>query len=112
MNAPLEPHSSSSSSSPHLSDGLSHEQIRGYITRRESDMNSIRSAIERKDSKTIREITHKLKGNAALYGLSDFGIAAGRALNAADSADWESVRKSFGEMEEILRRQREKFALH
>jgi len=87
-----------------LPDGLSFDHVRRYIDRRDPDMQAIEDAIAAGDAKTLREITHKLKGNAALYGLGDFGMAAARVLAAVEAKDWMAVDSGFREMQSLLGR--------
>jgi hypothetical protein len=86
-----------------LTDGLTPEQIRRYASRREQDLRVIFSALEIRDTQPIREIAHKIKGNAALYGLEDFGLAAGRLLAVSESEDWSAMESAARAMAETLR---------
>jgi HPt (histidine-containing phosphotransfer) domain-containing protein len=86
-----------------LPEGLSREQIQRYARRREQDLLAIGSAIASKDAAPIREIAHKIKGNAALYGLEEFGLAAARLLADSEADDWNAMERSAKEMAEELR---------
>lgn len=88
-------------------EGLTREQILKYIDRRDLDMKAIHSAIMKQDARVIREISHKVKGNAALYGLEEFGTAAARVLASSERGDWTEIHRSVREMEERLRHAKE-----
>ncbi len=42
----------------------------------------------------LREIAHRIKGNAALYGLPELGQVAGELVHMVDRGDWISVTRS------------------
>lgn len=51
-------------------------EIPGYLDRRLQDLDAISIALENGDYLKICEFTHKIKGNAASFGLDPLGSAA------------------------------------
>ena len=78
-----------------LPDGLTPEKVRGYLDRRAKDLETIRAVVkaegEGESRPRLREIAHRIKGNAALYGLPELGKIAGELVGVVDRADWPSV---------------------
>lgn len=69
-----------------------------YLERRRKDVDSIRAALDGRDGAALRHIAHRIKGNAALYGLADIGLMAGDVVEGLDRGDWDGVRRVATEM--------------
>lgn len=59
---------------------LTPAQLKKYLDRRVVDIDRLMKAIDVHDAGTVREITHRIKGNAALYGFAQMGLSAGKIV--------------------------------
>lgn len=81
-----------------LPDGVTVETVARYLDRRMTDLEGVHQAIQRGDSEAILEVAHKIKGNAALYGLPELGEVAKRLMESVAGGDWATVARSATEM--------------
>lgn len=63
-----------------------------YLRNREEDMLKVQTALEKKDFETLRNIGHKMAGNASGYGLLDLGEMAKKLEHAAGDRQYENCR--------------------
>lgn len=80
-----------------------------YLRNREEDMQKIQTALEKKDFETLRQIGHKLAGNAAGYGLLDLGEMARELERAAGDRQYEKCRDVSRQMKAYLAELQPKF---
>jgi HPt (histidine-containing phosphotransfer) domain-containing protein len=85
-----------------FADGLTKEQVTRYLARREQDLRVIFESLDSSRSQPIREIAHKVKGNAALYGLPEIGVIAAKLLGEADREEWSAMRLTARELADKL----------
>jgi len=74
-----------------LPPGLTLDAVRKYLNNRTKEFGELGPAIAAQDKAGIRGIAHRIKGNAALYGMPELGFAAGRLVDAIDTASWTEV---------------------
>jgi HPt (histidine-containing phosphotransfer) domain-containing protein len=94
---------------PPLPNGLSLEQVRKYLENRKKEFGTLAGLLVAKDKNGIRGIAHRIKGNAALYGMADLGLAAGRLVEAVDGEDWDVVSSMIDAMIVRLAEERVRF---
>ena len=63
-----------------------------YLRNREEDMLKIQAALEKKDFEALRQIGHKLAGNASGYGLLDLGVMAKKLETSAGERQYDGKR--------------------
>ena len=90
--------------------GLSLENIERYLDNRTKDFSGLLAAVEAHDKGGIRGLAHRIKGNAALYGMPELGLAAGRVVEAVDSEDWADVSLQVDAMLARLEVERRRFS--
>lgn len=56
---------------------ISPEAIQKYVIRRQEDLQNLKTAIEKMDFASLRQIAHQIKGSAATFGFGDLGNKAG-----------------------------------
>jgi HPt (histidine-containing phosphotransfer) domain-containing protein len=86
------------------------ELIRKYLDRRKVEMEKALQALEDRESSALREILHRWKGNAALYGLPELGRLAGEVVTqldqecdgSASDTQWENIRSGVLRVEACL----------
>ncbi len=71
-----------------------------YLRNREEDLLKIETALEKKDFETLRQIGHKMFGNASGYGLLELGEMAKKLETAASERKYDICR----EMSKSMRR--------
>lgn len=80
-----------------------------YLRNREEDMQKIQAALDKKDFDALRDIGHKMAGNALGYGLADLGAMAKNLELAARDRQFESCRELGQKMKTYLADLRPKF---
>ena len=73
-----------------------------YLRNREEDMLKIQTALEKKDFDTLRQIGHKMAGNASGYGLLELGDMAKKLEHAAGDRQYDVCRDLVGRMKKYL----------
>lgn len=73
-----------------------------YLRNREDDMMKIQTALEKKDFETLRQIGHKLAGNASGYGLLDLGEMARNMERSAEGRRYDECRNLYSQMQAYL----------
>lgn len=73
-----------------------------YLRNREEDMLKIQTALEKKDFESLRQIGHKLAGNASGYGLLGLGEMARNLEVLATERQYEKCRNVFSQMKAYL----------
>jgi HPt (histidine-containing phosphotransfer) domain-containing protein len=73
-----------------------------YLRNREDDMMKIQTAVEKKDFDTLRQIGHKLAGNASGYGLLDLGEMARNLERSAEGRRYDECRNLYSQMKAYL----------
>ncbi len=87
-------------------------QVLRYLERRLPDLVAISAAIERRDAGAIRDIAHRIKGNAALYGLPGLGLLGASLMEVAEEgSDWEKITRSATEMYDRVNEERKALTL-
>ncbi len=74
-----------------LPPGLTLDQIKRYLENRTKEFATLGASIAAQDKAALRGLTHRIKGNAALYGMPELGLIAGKVVDALDGADWAVV---------------------
>ncbi|MGZ3694766.1 MAG: Hpt domain-containing protein [Bdellovibrionota bacterium] len=78
-----------------------------YLKNLKIQLESLRSAMEKTDHKSIREICHRIQGSAGLFGFKDLGLAC-RAMEEASIANQaEQMVEAFQVIEVIISRHEE-----
>ncbi|WP_141734881.1 Hpt domain-containing protein [Oligoflexus tunisiensis] len=80
-----------------------------YLRNREDDMMKIQAALEKKDFETLRQIGHKLAGNASGYGLLDLGEMARELERSAGDRQFDKCRLVSSQMKAYLADLKPKF---
>lgn len=80
-----------------------------YLRNREEDMMKIETALEKKDFEFLRQIGHKLAGNAAGYGLLGLGDMARELERCAEGRQYDKCRQLFQQMKDYLTKLELKF---
>jgi HPt (histidine-containing phosphotransfer) domain-containing protein len=80
-----------------------------YLRNREEDMLKMQTALEKKDFETLRQIGHKVAGNASGYGLLDLGEMARTLEQAAEARQYDKCRNVTGQMKAYLDKIQPKF---
>ncbi|RYZ67138.1 MAG: Hpt domain-containing protein [Proteobacteria bacterium] len=73
-----------------------------YITRRESDLNLLESALETKDFETVLKISHQIKGNAATFNFNTLEKAAIDLEKAAEQKNQAEAYLALGAFRDWL----------
>ncbi len=73
-----------------------------YLANREDDMLKAETALEKKDFESMRQLGHKICGNAAGYGLLDFGQMAKKLEQAASERKYDICRDLVKAMQRYL----------
>lgn len=76
---------------PKLPADLTLDQVRRYLDNRTKEFGDFGAEVAARNSAGIRVVAHKVKGNAALYGMPELGLAAGRLVESLESADWAEI---------------------
>jgi HPt (histidine-containing phosphotransfer) domain-containing protein len=76
---------------PKLPPGLTLEQVKKYLSNRTKEFGTLGAAVAAQDKAGLRGLAHRIKGNAALYGMPELGEIAGTLCDALDKADWSEV---------------------
>ncbi|MBS1961127.1 MAG: Hpt domain-containing protein [Bdellovibrionales bacterium] len=95
---------------PSLPHGLTLDQVRKYLDNRTQEFGGLGGAIARKDAAGLRMLAHRIKGNAALYGMPELGLCAARVVDAVDAGDWAAVSEKVDAMISRLAEERARFA--
>jgi HPt (histidine-containing phosphotransfer) domain-containing protein len=74
-----------------LPHGVTLDQVRKYLDNRTKEFGALGISVAKQDNAGIRGIAHRIKGNAALYGMPELGFCAGRLVDALDLADWKKI---------------------
>ena len=83
---------------------VSPEKLRIYLERRRTDLQAFRDFLSTCKYAEIREIAHRIKGSAGMYGFDDLGEICARLESSALAADDPEVRReveAFGARLEI-----------
>jgi HPt (histidine-containing phosphotransfer) domain-containing protein len=75
-----------------------------YLKNLVSQMDLLRSAMERSDLQAVREICHRVRGSAGLFGLKDLGDACRTMEEAAMANQPEQMVEAFQVIEVIVAR--------
>jgi HPt (histidine-containing phosphotransfer) domain-containing protein len=73
-----------------------------YLRNREDDMMKIQTALEKKDFELLRQIGHKLAGNAAGYGLLGLVEMARDMERSAEGRQYDKCHQLFAQMKASL----------
>ncbi|MBC7384979.1 MAG: hypothetical protein H7301_02315 [Cryobacterium sp.] len=84
---------------------LKPERLKKYLDRRFVDGEALGNAAVNRDGSEIREISHRIKGNAALYGFADLGLLSGRIVREVErsSVDWIQVENLISDFKNHVR---------
>jgi len=75
-----------------------------YYRNLAEQLRELRSAMEKSDFKTIREICHRVQGSSSLFGLSDLGDACRSMEQAAMDQNLDEIVQCFQVIEVIVAR--------
>lgn len=85
--------------------GLISETTRNrYFRSLAAQVQQLREAMERSDNRTVREICHRLRGSAALFGLRELGDACRDVEQACLEGNAEAIVAGFQVIEVIVAR--------
>jgi HPt (histidine-containing phosphotransfer) domain-containing protein len=85
--------------------GISESTKQKYLDGLLEQIHHLRLAMERSEYQSVREICHRIRGSAPLYGLADLGEACGEVEKACLSLDLpESIVAGFQVIEVIVHR--------
>lgn len=91
----------STKSSPYPS--ITPDQRRTYLSRRDADLDVCKRAASASNFKEIREVGHKVKGNARVFGYPELEAIARSLEEAANLGDAERVATAIQEFEAALK---------
>ena len=74
-----------------------------YIRNREEDLMNLEISLERKDFEVLKQIGHKVAGNAAGYGLEALGNLAGELETFAKEKKLEECEKAVVQMKDYIK---------
>lgn len=74
-----------------LPPGVTLEHVRRYLENRKIEFGTLGAEVAARNSTGIREIAHRIKGNAALYAMPELGLSAGDLVDALDLGDWGKI---------------------
>lgn len=80
-----------------------------YIRNRQEDLMNLEISLERKDFDVLKQIGHKVAGNAAGYGLSDLGQYAKNLEVSATDRKLEECEKLVVQMKDYIKGLEPKF---
>lgn len=75
-----------------------------YLQNLQSQMHDLRNAMERSDFREVREICHRVRGSAGLFGLKELGDACRSMEEAVMANQPEQIVESFQVIEVIVAR--------
>lgn len=88
-------------------EGLTPRRVAEYLDRRKIEMELMEAALQAGDTETILDIAHRIKGNAALFGLPDFGLLAESVLKGIKSQDWNAISIAARKMRQSVELERQ-----
>ena len=74
-----------------------------YIRNREEDLMNLEISLERKDFEVLKQIGHKVAGNAAGYGLEGLGTFARQLESQATEKKLEECEKIVVQMKDYIK---------
>jgi len=95
---------------PQLPPGLTVDQVRRYLDNRTKEFGSLGEAVAARNAPLLRGLAHKIKGNAALYGMPEFGIVAGNLVDAVEAGDWAEISSKVDSLIRRLAEERHRFS--
>ncbi len=75
-----------------------------YLKNLNEQLQVLRQAMERSDFAVVREICHRVRGSASLFGMSDLGEACRNMEEAAMARNAEQIVSGFQVIEVIVTR--------
>ena len=75
-----------------------------YLQNLQGQLHDLRNAMERSDSREVREICHRIRGSAGLFGMKELGDACRSMEEAAMANQLEQMVESFQVIEVIVAR--------
>ena len=75
-----------------------------YFSSLASQIHQLRQAMERSDNKSVREICHRVRGSASLFGLKDLGVVCRDVEEACLAENPEAIVSGFQAIEVIVSR--------
>lgn len=75
-----------------------------YFTNLAKQLHLLRQAMERSDNSSVREICHRVRGSASLFGLKDLGDACRDVEEACMAQNAEVIVSGFQTIEVIVNR--------
>jgi len=75
-----------------------------YFTNLAKQLHLLRQAMERSDNDSVREICHRVRGSASLFGLKDLGDSCRDVEEACIAHNAEAVVSGFQAIEVIVNR--------
>ena len=80
-----------------------------YIRNRQEDLMNLEMSLERQDFDVVKQIGHKVAGNAAGYGLKDLGEFAKQLETSASDRKLEDCQKVVVQMKDYIKCLQPKF---
>lgn len=75
-----------------------------YFTNLAKQLHLLRQAMEKSDNESVREICHRVRGSASLFGLKDLGDACRDVEEACLDKNAEAIVSGFQAIEVIVTR--------
>jgi HPt (histidine-containing phosphotransfer) domain-containing protein len=69
------------------------ECVAEFVPCARADVAAIAAAVTAGDAETIWQMSHRLKGGAALFGAHELKRTCGELESAANSSDWRTIRE-------------------
>ena len=80
------------------------EFIPEFLSNRQADIDTLRSALDRSDWETIRQLGHRMRGSGGGYGFDAITTLGTTLESAAKAQDKDTVKTSIDELAEYLAR--------
>lgn len=86
---------------------LSLTQVKKYLDRRVAELALLFNFLEKEDSSALREVLHRWKGNAELYGFGELGILSGNTVTLLDRSpiQWDRISNGIDSISEMIHRE-------
>lgn len=76
--------------------------VPGYLTNRNNELIELKKLLESKDLEGVKNIGHKLAGNAGGYGFDELGVFGRTMEDAAVNSDWNIIEECIEKIEHYI----------
>jgi HPt (histidine-containing phosphotransfer) domain-containing protein len=76
--------------------------VPGFLENRRRDVQTLETALQHNDMKTIRVIGHRMKGDGGGYGFDAISVVGAALEQAAAREDCDGIRRSTAELMDFL----------